>query len=86
MGRSWLCLLAAALTVARNWASSSGKLAVYSSFTMHMYSGKAMALNSWEYKYLSLDASLLLIKTSAGLIVITNIYNPRQKGQPILSC
>ena len=25
--------------VARNWASSSGKLAVYSSFTMHMYSG-----------------------------------------------
>ena len=27
------------VTVARNWASSSGKLAVYSSFTMHMYSG-----------------------------------------------
>ena len=39
MGRSWLCPPAAALTVARNWASSSGKLAVYSSFTMHMYSG-----------------------------------------------
>ena len=37
-GRSWLCPPAAALTVARNWASSSGKLAVYSSFTMHMYS------------------------------------------------
>ena len=29
------------VTVARNWASSSGKLAVYSSFTMHMYSGPA---------------------------------------------
>ena len=27
------------VTVARNWASSSGKLAVYSSLTMHMYSG-----------------------------------------------
>jgi len=37
-GRSWLCPLAAALTVARNWASSLGKLAVYSSFIMHMYS------------------------------------------------
>jgi len=39
MGRSWLCPPAAALTVARNWASSSGKLAVYSSFIMYMYSG-----------------------------------------------
>ena len=41
-GRSWLCPPATALTVARNWASSSGKLAVYSnsrSTTMHMYSG-----------------------------------------------
>jgi hypothetical protein len=37
-GRSWLCLPAATLTVARNWASSSGKLAVYSSSTMHIYS------------------------------------------------
>ena len=66
--------------MARNWASSLGKLAVYSnsrSTTMHMYSGKAMALDSWEHKYLSLNASLLLIKTSAGLIVIINIYNPR---------
>ena len=32
------------VTVARNWASSSGKLAVYSSFTMHMYSGLVKAL------------------------------------------
>src|SRR6266702_8154550 len=43
MGRSWLRPPAAALTVARNWASSSGKLAVYSnsrSTTMHMYSGR----------------------------------------------
>jgi len=43
-GRSWLRPPAAALTVARNWASSSGKLAVYSnsrSTTMHMYSGLA---------------------------------------------
>jgi exonuclease III len=47
---------------------------------------KAMALDSWEHKHLSLDASLLLIKTSAGPIAITNIYNPRQKGQPTLSC
>jgi len=39
MGRSWLCPPATALTVARNWVSSSGKLAVYSSFIMHMYSG-----------------------------------------------
>ena len=38
-GRSWLCPLAAALTVARNWVSSSGKLAMYSSFIMHIYSG-----------------------------------------------
>jgi len=38
-GRSWLCPPAAALTVARNWASSLGKLAIYSSFIMHMYSG-----------------------------------------------
>ena len=30
------------VTVARNWASSSGKLAVYSSLTMHMYSGRAV--------------------------------------------
>ena len=27
------------IPVARNWASSSGKLAVYSSFTMYIYSG-----------------------------------------------
>ena len=40
MGRSWLCPPAAALTVARNWASSSSKLAVYNSFTMHIYSRK----------------------------------------------
>ena len=46
MGRSWLCPLAAASTVARNWASSSGKLAVYSSFTMHMYSGLKVGLCS----------------------------------------
>ena len=39
MGRSWLCPPATALTVARNWVSGLGKLAVYSSFTMHMYSG-----------------------------------------------
>ena len=41
IGRSWLRPLAAALTVAKNWASSLGKLAAYSSFTMHMYSGRA---------------------------------------------
>ena len=28
------------VTVARNWASSSGKLAVYSSITMYIYSGE----------------------------------------------
>jgi len=42
-GRSWLCPLAAVLTVVRNWASSLGKLAVYSnsrSTTMYMYSGE----------------------------------------------
>ena len=33
------------VTVAGNWASCSGKLAVYSSFTMHMYSG----LKDWLY-------------------------------------
>jgi len=38
-GRSWLYPPAAALTVARNWASSLGKLTVYSSFIMHIYSG-----------------------------------------------
>ena len=38
---------------------------------------KAIALDSWEYKYLSLNISLLLIKISAGLIVIINIYNLR---------
>ena len=42
IGRSWLRPPAAALTVARNWAGSSGKLAIYSnssSSAMHMYSG-----------------------------------------------
>jgi len=39
-GRSWLCPPAAVLTVARNWVSSLGKLAVYSSFIMYMYSGQ----------------------------------------------
>ena len=38
---------------------------------------KAMALDSWEHKYLSLDISLLLIKTSVGPIAIINIYNLR---------
>jgi hypothetical protein len=41
-GRSWLWEPTAALTVARNWASSLGKLAMYSnsrSSIMHMYSG-----------------------------------------------
>ena len=37
---------------------------------------KAMVLDSWEYKYLSLDVFLLFIKISAGLIIIINIYNP----------
>ena len=32
------------VTVAKNWANSSGKLAVYSSFTMHMYSGRHVLL------------------------------------------
>jgi hypothetical protein len=41
-GRSWLCPPATALTVARNWASSSGKLAVYSSSIMHMYSSPGL--------------------------------------------
>jgi hypothetical protein len=45
-----------------------------------------MALDSWEYKHLSPDASLLQIQTSASLIAITNVYNPRQRGQPTLSC
>ena len=36
-----------------------------------------MVLDSWEYKYLFLNISLLFIKTSAGLIVIINIYNLR---------
>ena len=42
-GKSWLRPPTTALTVARNWASSSGKLAIYSnsrSTTMHMYSGR----------------------------------------------
>ena len=36
------------VTVARNWASSSGKLAVYSSFTMHMYSGLAFYSGNFQ--------------------------------------
>ena len=35
------------VTVARNWASSSGKLAVYSSSTMHMYSGSPRCECGW---------------------------------------
>ena len=42
---------------------------------VYFFVNKAIVLDSWEYKYLSLDISLLLIKTSAGLIVIINIYN-----------
>ena len=38
---------------------------------------KAIILDNWEYKYLFLDISLLLIKISAGPIVIINIYNLR---------
>jgi hypothetical protein len=38
---------------------------------------KAMALDSWEHKNLSPDASMLLIQTSTGPIAITNVYNPR---------
>ena len=38
---------------------------------------KAIVLDSWEHKYLSLNISLLLIKISAGPIIIINIYNPR---------
>ena len=53
---------------------------------VYFFVNKAIVLNSWEYKYLSLNTSLFLIKTSAGPIAITNIYNPRQKGQPTLSC
>ena len=44
---------------------------------VYFFINKAIVLNSWEYKYFSLNTSLLLIKTSAGLIVIINIYNPR---------
>ena len=39
ISRSWLCLPATALTVVKNWASSSSKLAIYSSFTIYIYSG-----------------------------------------------
>ena len=46
MGRSWLCPLAAMLTVARNWASSLGKLAMYSSFTIYMYSSRKYVLDA----------------------------------------
>jgi len=35
--------------VARNWASSSGKLAVYSSLTMHIYSGFINDINLITY-------------------------------------
>jgi hypothetical protein len=44
IGRSWLCLPAAVLTIARNWVGSLGKLAIYSSFTIHMYSGYYLRL------------------------------------------
>ena len=53
---------------------------------MCFFVSKAMALESWEHKHLSPDASLLLIQTSAGPIAITNVYNPRQGGQGTLSC
>ena len=36
---------------------------------------KAIVLDSWKYKYFSLNISLFLIKISTGLIVIINIYN-----------
>jgi hypothetical protein len=42
IGRSWLYLLAAILTIARNWVSSLGKLAMYSSFTIYIYSRRAV--------------------------------------------
>ena len=42
---------------------------------VYFFINKAIVLDSWEYKYLSLDISLLLIKISVGLIVIINIYN-----------
>ena len=42
---------------------------------VYFFVNKAMVLDSWEYKYLFLNISLLLIKISAGLIIIINIYN-----------
>jgi hypothetical protein len=42
---------------------------------VYFFVNKAIVLNSWEYKYLSLNTSLFFIKISAGLIVIINIYN-----------
>ena len=44
---------------------------------IYFFVNKAITLDSWEYKYFSLNISLLLIKTSTGLIIIINIYNPR---------
>ena len=42
---------------------------------VYFFVNKAMVLDSWEYKFFFLNISLLLIKISAGLITIINIYN-----------
>jgi hypothetical protein len=75
-GRSWLCLPAATSTVARNWASSLGKLAVYSSFIIYMYSSLSNITGETPVTRLRVDSDITTEEMARTISRLSNNIAP----------